>query len=405
MSSKKHFFITGASFSNKGAEAMIFVMVNELRKKYPDCEIYLPNVAVGDASYRFTGIYVDERSHEYIKGGWHRFYALGEMLVRRIIKRRGRLSDVKKLAQMFDKIDAVFDISGYNLSDRWDYAINRSYLRYIEEAKSKGVPVYLMPQSFGPFDYEGEMAVFDRKIRELLPYPRMIFCREEEGYQALIEKYKLQNLYRSTDIVLQSKDISVDAVMAKNEKRVLPEIRRGSVGIIPNFMNLKYCDQDNMIAMYASLIRRLIQKGKTVYLMRHSKGDVDLCRAIYHAVPDQNVHLLDEEFRAFEFSELVPRFDFLIASRFHAIVHAFREGVPCIAIGWSVKYQNLLHLVGQARYLFDIRSVDETALMDAIEDLTDHRSAAELIIRSNVRRIQESTCFDQIFEDLGHALK
>ena len=404
MDKTRRFFLTGASFSNKGAEAMIFVMVSELREKYPGCEIYIPNVALDDERYRFTGIYVDERSHEYMKGGIHRCRALGEMLVRKLLKHKGHVSDVKKLAQMFDRIDAVFDISGYNLSNRWDYAINRSYLRYIEEAKKSGVPVYLMPQSFGPFDYEGEMAVFDRKIREFLPYPRMIFCREEDGFRKLSEKYGLQNLHRSADIVLQSNEISVHAVMSAVPETTMPDPKPGSVGIIPNFMNLKYCNRDNMIAMYKRIIESVLKLGRDVYIMHHSKGDVELCRDIYASCQDERLHLLEEDFRCYEFSELVTKFDFLIASRFHALVHAFREGVPCIAIGWSIKYQNLLHSVGQDQFLFDIRSVDEEKLKHAIKDLSEHRSAASVLISSHVQLIQERSCFDSIFEDLDSIL-
>lgn len=405
MGKTRKFFVIGASFSNKGAEAMIFIMVNELRKKYPGCEIYLPNVAVGDDAYRFTGVYVDERSHEYLKGGWHKVRALGEMLARKIIKHKGQVSDIKKLKEVFSEVDAVFDISGYNLSNRWDYAINHSYLRYIEEARKFGVPVYLMPQSFGPFDYKGEMAAFDGRIREVLPYPRMIFCREEDGFQTLAEKYGLHNLYQSTDIVLQAKEISVDAVMAKKKDRTLPKIQAGSVGLLPNFMNLKYMSQEDMVTMYASLISFLNEKGKHVYLMRHSKVDADLCRAIYEATKNEKVHLLNEEFRCYEFSDIVTKFDFLVASRFHSIVHAFREGVPCIAIGWSVKYQNLLRLVGQEKYLFDIRSIEEDAMKNAMQNLLDHREASSVLIRSHVRKIQENTCFDQLFEDLDRVLK
>lgn len=36
----KKFMITGANFNNKGAQAMLFVTVSELRKRYSDCKIF-----------------------------------------------------------------------------------------------------------------------------------------------------------------------------------------------------------------------------------------------------------------------------------------------------------------------------------------------------------------------------
>ena len=36
----KRILITGANFNNKGAQSMLFITVDELRKRIPDCEIY-----------------------------------------------------------------------------------------------------------------------------------------------------------------------------------------------------------------------------------------------------------------------------------------------------------------------------------------------------------------------------
>ena len=40
----KNFMITGANFRNKGAQAMLFVTVSELRQRYPDFDIFFDSL-------------------------------------------------------------------------------------------------------------------------------------------------------------------------------------------------------------------------------------------------------------------------------------------------------------------------------------------------------------------------
>ena len=49
----------------------------------------------------------------------------------------------------------------------------------------------------------------------------------------------------------------------------------------------------------------------------------------------------------------LKQFQFIVASRFHAIVHAFKNGIPCIALGWATKYYDLMKQFGQEQYMLD----------------------------------------------------
>ncbi|MDZ7835034.1 MAG: polysaccharide pyruvyl transferase family protein [Alkalibacterium sp.] len=76
------------------------------------------------------------------------------------------------------------------------------------------------------------------------------------------------------------------------------------------------------------------------------------------------VILLDRDISSLEFDILVEKLDFIIGSRFHSIVHSYKNHVPCIAIGWATKYHELLKLFGQYDYMFDVReSLDKDERM------------------------------------------
>ena len=69
---------------------------------------------------------------------------------------------------------------------------------------------------------------------------------------------------------------------------------------------------------------------------------------------NNNIILIDKEFSCLEYNEFVKKFNFLICSRFHGLVHAYKNIVPCIALGWAVKYRELAENLGQQNYIFDI---------------------------------------------------
>ncbi|OUZ23677.1 hypothetical protein A5867_001362 [Enterococcus sp. 6D12_DIV0197] len=57
-----------------------------------------------------------------------------------------------------------------------------------------------------------------------------------------------------------------------------------------------------------------------------------------------------------EFEKLIQQFDYAIASRFHSVVHSYKEKVPCLILGWAIKYQELAKLFDQSQYVLDVRN-------------------------------------------------
>ena len=104
---------------------------------------------------------------------------------------------------------------------------------------------------------------------------------------------------------------------------------------------------------------------------------------------------MEQEFSCLEFNELVKLFDYLVASRFHSVVHAFKNGIPCITLGWAKKYEVLLEQFGQADYLFDVRKdLTKESLVQAMERMEQSWSKESVKIRENLAAVQEKNVFD-----------
>lgn len=390
----KNIIITGGELFNKGAQAMTFIAVYELHRRFPNHQLYLLSEMDMERS-------VDEKAcfnFEFM--GWYplKFAKCQTNALLRFACLVKSGAELKEAERIYQNCEAMVDISGYALSSDWSDATCNRYLDHLEFAEAFHIPVYLMPQSFGPFNFEPEREDLDYRIRKLLPTAKMIFAREQEGYDALIKQYGLTNVHLANDLVLSNKEVDLSRVFRTVPKIALPQVSENSVAVIPNNMNTIASSNEETVYLYSEIIRMLLDLGKNVYLISHSTMDKDLCRTLKYAFQDDKMVILQEqEFSCLEFNKLVKKFQFLVASRFHAIVHAYKNGVPCVVLGWATKYRALLKQFGQEQYALDVRNLVEVAGMRrAILQMNQNYLKESSTISGILQTVQNENTFDMI---------
>ena len=200
----------------------------------------------------------------------------------------------------------------------------------------------------------------------------------------------------STDLVLQNKGIDENNLYRYRHTAQLPYVEQEAVGIVPNAQCFRHGDAAKNKALYRAVVGKLLDSGRQVYVFRHSAEDLDICRQIKEDfAKEKRVHLLENDFSCLEYDEFIRRFTFIVCSRYHGIVHAYRNKIPCIALGWAVKYKELADNVGQGRYVFDMtqESCTREGVVDAVDKmLTQYRRESE-VIGQHVKKIQDENCF------------
>lgn len=388
----RNIIITGGELFNKGAQAMTFIAVDELHRRFPDHKIYLlsemdlarPEEEKEPFAFDFMGWYPLKFAR-----------CQSNSLLRFTCKLRNS-KELQDAEDIYKHCDAMVDVSGYALGSNWSAATCNRYLDHLEFAQAFGIPVYLMPQSFGPFDFGAERQALNARIQRLLPTAKVIFAREQEGYDALVNTYGLKNVRLAHDLVLGNKGIDLANIFVSAPTLDLPEIRPNSVAVIPNSMNSSVSSQEAVLELYTKAIHALLSQGKTVYLLSHSTVDSALCSKLKEPfLTNENVILLAQDFSCLEFNALVKKFDYLIASRFHSIVHAFKNGVPCIALGWATKYHDLLKLFDQEQYILDVRDkIGEEQIAAAIALMDAHYPDEAGKIQKGLAAVQKQNVFD-----------
>ncbi len=391
----RYIIITGGELFNKGAQAMTFITVNEIHTRWPDKKIVL--LSTGDA----------QRDQEFLSN--LTFEVIPSLRLRDVIALREKVilkkwmakrdAGFQKLCHYFENADALFDISGYALGSNWGNDVAVSYIMRIIAAKGYKIPVFLLPQSFGPFDFSGwKKGAMNSMIRHYLKYCKIIMAREEEGSTLLQNKYGLKNVAKTNDIVLETPNIVLDKVFKTIPPEKHIQIDDNSIAVIPNMKTLKYMRKEEILPLYQSIIERVLPHGLKVYLIYHAVEDLKICRSIKEDFAgNDHVVLIEDELDCFEFSRIVGKFHFAVASRYHSIVNAYRNGVSAIVIGWATKYEELLETYHQEEFQIDVRNgVDEKKLMNALDAMINGYQESNARIRQITSKIQQTNVFDLI---------
>lgn len=383
--------ITGGELQNKGAQSMVFICVSELRKRFPNHEIFV-----------MSDFYMDFEQEKIFCFSIRKFGTVVDVIRKNNLKQNiyymlkgydKKENDKQK--EFFRDVDLMIDISGYGLGDAWNKYEIEHYLYRIECAKYFGIKVYLMPQSFGPFK------TFDKSLlkrtKKALEYVNIIYAREQQGYDLLLDNFNLKNVKIFYDLVLNNKSIDLDSVY-KNVPMVCDiNIKSNSIAIIPNAQNSKVCSEKVLLEAYKLMIDKFIAYGKNVYILRHSNMDIDICEKIFKMFHNNNLFLIEQELSCVEFSNIVNKFDFIVASRFHSVVHSYKNAVPCLTMGWAVKYLELHKLFHQEKYCFDVRdNLDMSKLLNVAEDLLTTYSKESNLILNKLNEVQKYNVFDDI---------
>lgn len=369
----KYIIVTGGQFANKGAQALTFVVADEIAKRWPQCTMIMYNRAGPDRNdYKFKCI-SDSRSI---------------------------IHHSKEYRRVLENAEAIIDISGYALSSEWSIKGNLFYIKNrLIDAQKYNIPVYLMSQSFGPFKYKGvAKPILMLLLQKCLPYAKLIVAREEEGKELLESTLKLTNVINSPDVVLQSRDICINNVFENTEfLQSTPKIDRKAVALIPNFNICRHIDINVMLSLYDILIDRLNTLGYRVYIMHHSSKDIDICESIYERSSSKDVVLIVEEYNCYEFEQIVRQMSFIVASRYHSIVHGYKNRVPAIILSWTTKYMALAKLVEQEKYVEDLhKDVTVKRIIKLIDSMDLNLDINREKINVNMNAIQQENTFELI---------
>lgn len=342
----KTVLILGANLKNKGAQAMLFTVISGIGYRFSNVKFCV------FSDFDFQKSKEERENFKFMVLPWN-----PQIKVDLMMNKNKSDANQIKINDCLKNADFAVDISGYTLSSQWELVRSVNYLLTIMIMRKYKVPFYIFPQSLGPFNYKiWEKIMLYPLLFVYLKYPVKIFAREKEG-EKCVKKFSRNNVIKSLDIVFQNKGYNLKDIYHKQPSCTEIEIKENSIGVVPNMKIFEHSNKNNdLLLLYKKSIELLIKSEKTVYIFRHSKEDLEVCKKIKDIFKNnKEVILIENNLNVVELELIIKKFNFILASRYHSIVHAYKNSIPAVVIGWATKYYELLDYFNQLNYFVDCR--------------------------------------------------
>lgn len=319
-----------------------------------------------------------------------------------------------------EEADLVGDIrGGDSFSDI--YRIGRFYDGFLTAwtvILVKGSMVQF-PQTYGPYQSRVARAL----ARYILRRSSVVIARDEKSQEVA------QKLIGSRQQVWLSPDVAFSLEAARPcHIEVHPpldgSIRSGVIGM--NVSGLMYnggYTRDNMFGLrldYRSMLPALItvllkNHPGELWLVPHTYGppesvesDPEACRKVRAVLPEEirgRVRIVTGEYDCHEIKGVIGQFDFFVGSRMHACISALSQGVPCVGIAYSRKFEGVFDSVGMGEWVVDGRKVGNDEAVSRILELYRGRGKVrqELVMRAEEARKRLHDVFARLFHETVRA--
>lgn len=335
--------IDGTGIKNKGAELMLYCVLEQIEKSYPNAIVYWnDDLMMGSASSIDTPLNLKKSSWQEIA------MVLRPFKIEGILRRLGLPYRFLTRLHALSNLDLVLDAAGFHYSDQFDiqpeYVANKG--KYYRELKANGTKLIFLPQAFGPFTTaEG------KKLAKLVvQYGDLVFARDRVSYEYLA------SAVLSDQKILEYPDITI---MSSYEIPVELDHLKGRVCLIPNMrmVDKSGLTLDRYLEFLGQTMQMLKANGENVFLLNHEGAeDLQLCEQVRKHCQFQ-VDIVSG-LSAKKIKGLISISKFVISSRFHGVASALSTSVPCLATSWSHKYEQLFKTFDLDDRLLDVNDIE-----------------------------------------------
>jgi colanic acid/amylovoran biosynthesis protein len=318
--------LSGVETINKGAELMLYAILQEIERKYPDAIVYVPYLAAHKGlEYIQTPLNLKNKPYRTLVCTLDKFYVL------RILRKLKLRFLFFTEAHIVSNADYFIDASGFHFSDQFNY--DDFQVRYWEKIltgySKQGTKIIFLPQAYGPIKLKTTHSI----LQLLNNYANIIIPRDRVSYNYLIEAgVDISKILLFPDFTsLVKGTVPLKYSHLQNAVCIIPNVRMIDRGIIKREMYI-----DSIL----TIVSEIHKKGYTPYLLNH-EGAWDE-KLAYECTKRLSTPIeVVSRLNALDIKGLISTSYLVISSRFHGIVSSLNSSVPCLSTSWSHKYEEL----------------------------------------------------------------
>lgn len=348
--------ISGVESVNKGAELMLYAILAQLEKRFPDAIVYLP------ISQFPKGLKEIKTSLELRQSPNKLVRFLGKYHITGLLSRLGFRNNY--LYNLIPITNAIYyiDASGLFFSDQMIYSeqVAKDLHKLLDGYSKQGTKIIYLPQAFGAFEKKASQIA----VKAALKYSNLLIVRDNISMKYLSAfKQKDDNIKQYPDFT------NLVQGYVPNEYRYLS----GKVCIIPNEQVIRkgIMSRVHYITLIANLVQTVYDNGYEAFFLDHAK-DLDIIKECQKQIGLNLPIVCDLD--AISVKGIIGQSYLCISSRFHGVVSALSSSVPCLTTSWNHKYIELLKLYGM-----------ENSLMSELKDENSKKIQYFLLKENNVK--------------------
>ena len=297
-----------------------------------------------------------------------------------------------ELIRDLQEADLVVDLYGICFCDnlekrKYSYLSMRArklkFQPILHLAKKMGKKVIKNTASYGPCEttYNRKFAVYSaRNVYD-------VFCAREVQSKIALRK------------VIGDK---YDILLSPDTANLMPftvQHRKCRVGISASHQIIKqWKSAEGYVECIVQLGKRIHELGAEILFLPNeydptkADNDVAVCEKIQAALAAEGVpsEILDVlHMSSTQLKNEIAACEVVVASRYHTCVAALSSGTPVLVLGWHYKYQELLALYSQSKWLINQDECDSKKLLTMFNDFWRTREKSRQVILSQYNDVRK----------------
>lgn len=335
--------LSGVETNNKGAELMLYAILQEIERRHPEAVVYIPasNLKQGK-KYVQTSLPI-----KYLPFSWFVSRLHFVRLFRMLHLPTRYLQDVYAVKD----VDYFIDASGFHFSDqkkkftpdkvwKWKHLLKR--------LSGQGCRIVFLPQAFGPAQKPNTL----KGLKVISDYASLIMPREQTSYNYLEQSgvVNMDKVKRFTDFTSL-----VDGVFPKGYEHL-----KDGICIIPNLrmVDTGTISKENYLDIITTIANSCKGSEHPIYLLNHEgKEDERLAYECQKRIGD-HVEVVTG-LNALEVKGMIASAYVVVTSRFHGLASALNSCVPSLATSWSHKYSELFNDYGVSDCVLPLNDIEK----------------------------------------------
>jgi colanic acid/amylovoran biosynthesis protein len=360
--------VTGVSTRNKGAELMLIAVQEHYLPCAPAVRLAVDHT-FGEYSERARyGLWTRPVAS---KLGWS---AWTTQLMPRPVRNACGLVLEKD-------IDVVIDAAGFAFGGQLGPRRCEKFASDVRRWKQQGKKIVLLPQALGPFDTPRLQKAF----REVLSAADLVYARDRASFAHCAElEAPSANLRLAPDFT--------NLVAGELPPGFEPHSR--TAYIVPNHRMVEKTDESagkSYLPFLTQVVQELRRLDLSPSILLHDVGvDETLVEPLQRSLSAPIPVLREPDPRRLK--GILGCARVVVGSRFHALVGALSQGVPCLGVGWSHKYEMLFEDYGCAECLVPLTATCEEirGLLSRMAADPDRSQAVAGLQRASAKQLQRT---------------